>query len=50
MSLATRSDNGKVKNRVGIGPNAPHSGPIFDREFNQKAIFQWLGLYLKGGW
>ncbi len=36
-----------VKNKVIIVPNAPHYGAMFDSDFNQKAIFEWLDLYLK---
>ncbi|UFH52652.1 alpha/beta hydrolase [Spirosoma sp. KNUC1025] len=37
----------QVKNRLIIVPGAPHYGPMFDSEFNQKAIFDWLDTYLK---
>ena len=36
-----------VKNKVIIVPNAPHYGVLFDSDFNQQAIFEWLDTYLK---
>ncbi|GAB4024015.1 alpha/beta fold hydrolase [Spirosoma koreense] len=37
----------QVKNRLIVVPGAPHYGPMFDSEFNQKAIFDWLDAQLK---
>ncbi|GAB4052896.1 alpha/beta fold hydrolase [Spirosoma litoris] len=37
----------QVKNRLIIVPGAPHYGTMFDSDFNQKAIFEWLDTYLK---
>lgn len=37
----------QVNNKLIIVPGAPHYGPMFDSDFNQKAIFDWLDTYLK---
>ncbi len=37
----------QVNNKLIIVPGAPHYGPMFDSDSNQKAIFDWLDTYLK---
>ncbi|MBD2755785.1 alpha/beta hydrolase [Spirosoma sp. BT704] len=37
----------QVKNKLIVVPGAPHYGTMFDSDFNQKAIFDWLDTYLK---
>ena len=47
VMLSSWLTSAKVKNRLIIVPGAPHYGVMFDSDFNQKAIFDWLDTYLK---